>query len=226
MEPSSSPTADELGLDELGLDELELLVDLADAALSAALAGEPHLAPPLATLPEALHAHRGAFVTLHVDGALNGCIGDVAGRGPLAHAVTRLVLSAAFADPRLPPLEPEQYDRTTIQVSVLSAPQPVAAFGRAELTALLRPGVDGLIVRAGGRAGLFLPDVWEQLPDPDEFLDHLWRKAGVPPSVWPDSIERFGTQHVSRSAGRSARGGLNRRARPPAPGSGTLARRR
>lgn len=192
MAPSPSP-------DALDRHELEALVDIADDVLAAALAGRPYELPPVDAVPEALHACRGAFVTLTVDGALNGCIGDVAGNQPLHEAVARLALSAAFDDPRLPPLSAHQYERLTIEVSVLAPFEPVAADDRTELVALLRPHVDGVFIRAGHRSGLFLPGVWTQLPDPDDFLDHLWYKAGLSTSVWPETIDRFTTQHLGRA---------------------------
>lgn len=178
--------------------ELATLVDIADEALLAALSGVSCGLRSLDSLPPALSTRRGAFVTLTVDGELNGCIGDVAGRQALAHAVARLALAAAFDDPRLPALRPDQYERLAVEVSVLSPWSPVVAADRGELSAGLRPGIDGLMVGAGHRTGLFLPDVWDQLPDPDDFLDQLWRKAGLPASTWPDTILRFTTQRLRR----------------------------
>jgi AmmeMemoRadiSam system protein A len=184
----------------LDRDELATLVDIADDALLAALSGVSSDPRPLDSLPPALRTRRGAFVTLTVDGQLNGCIGDVVGRQALGHAVARLALAAAFDDPRLPALRPDQYERLAIEVSVLSPLSPVIAADRAELSAGLRPGIDGVVIGAGHRTGLFLPDVWDQLPDIDDFLDHLWRKAGLPASTWPDTVLRFTTQRLRRSA--------------------------
>ena len=178
--------------------ELAALVDIADEALLAALSGMSGGLRSLDSLPPALGARRGAFVTLTVDGELNGCIGDIAGRQALGHAVPRLALAAAFDDPRLPALRPDQYERLAIEVSVLSPLSPVVAADRGELAAGLRPGIDGLMVGAGHRSGLFLPDVWDQLPDTDDFLDQLWRKAGLPASTWPDTILRFTTERLRR----------------------------
>lgn len=181
--------------------ELATLVDVADRALVRALAGEAAAPPPLRALPPALAGRRGAFVTLTVAGSLNGCVGDVVGREPLAHAVARLAVAAAFDDPRLPALRADQYDDLLVEVSVLSPLVPVRADDRTELVAQLRPHVDGASIRRGRRSGLFLPDVWSQLPDPDDFLDHLWAKAGLPPQAWPDAVATFTTQHLVRPAG-------------------------
>jgi AmmeMemoRadiSam system protein A len=210
MAPSPSP-------EPLGLHELDRLVDLADDTLVAALTDRPSASPRLRALPAVLHRRRGAFVTLTVDGQLNGCIGDVAGRQPLASSVPRLALAAAFDDPRLPALRVEEYRHLTIEVSVLSEPDPIDASDRAELVAGLRPGVDGVIIGAGERTGLFLPDVWSQLPGADDFLDHLWRKAGLPASVWPDTIMRFTTQRRSRRTDGSDEAPPDRRLDAPGP---------
>ena len=179
--------------------ELTALVDIADEALLAALSGDSCGRRALGSLPPALSTRRGAFVTLTVDGELNGCVGDVVGRQALGHAVARLALAAAFDDPRLPALRPDEYERLAVEVSVLTPLSPVVAADRTELSAGLRPGIDGLVVCAGQRIGLFLPDVWDQLPDPEEFLDHLWLKAGLPASTWPDTIFRFATQCLHRA---------------------------
>jgi uncharacterized protein len=211
MAPSRSP--DPLP-DPLELHELEALVDIAEDVLAAALAGRPYELPPVDAVPEALRVRRGAFVTLDVDGVLNGCIGDVAGSQPLDEAIARLALAAAFDDPRLPPLQAHQYERLTIEVSVLSAFVPVVADDRTALVARLRPHVDGVVIRAGYRSGLFLPGVWRQLPEPDAFLDQLWHKAGLPASVWPDTIDRFTTQHLSRGARRHGGPRTDRREPP------------
>lgn len=183
-----------------------VLLDLADATLTRALVGDRPELPALHDLPQGLHQRQGAFVTLKVAGELNGCIGTLDGDEPLGHAVPRLALSAAFADHRLPPLRPADYDRLTIEVSLLSPLEPIAAFSREDLLTELRPGQDGVVVKANRRQGLFLPAVWEQLPDPEDFLDHLWHKAGLPPRTWPSGTQtyRFTARKLERDATRGA----------------------
>jgi AmmeMemoRadiSam system protein A len=179
MAPSPSP------------EDVELLLDVADDAIERALAGQRPKPPALDSLPPALRVPRGVFVTLRVGGELNGCIGAVDGVEPLGPAVARLAVSAAFGDPRLPALRPADRARLTIEISLLSPLVPIAAAGREELLSSLRPGTDGLVVAARGRRALFLPAVWEQLPQPDRFVDHLWAKAGLTPGTWPKGIETF-----------------------------------
>lgn len=196
--PSPEPLAD---------DEVELLLDIADKALVTALVGDRPALPALDTLPQSLHARTGAFVTLKVGGELNGCIGTLDGDEPLGHAVHRLALSAAFADYRLPPLRPTDYRDLTIELSLLSPLTPIDASTRGQLLDELEPGHDGIVVKTGSRQGLFLPSVWEQLPDAEDFLDHLWRKAGLAPRTWPPGLEtfRFRARKHERRAGTGGR---------------------
>ena len=184
MEPSRSP-------EPLGDDDVGVLLDLADAAIVRALRGEAPMLPALDALPPALRAAAGAFVTLKVRGELNGCVGTVERDEPLGVAVPRLALSAAFSDYRLPPLQPRDRDDLTIELSVLTPLVPMAATSRDELLAELVPHHDGLLIRAGARQAVFLPKVWDDLPAPDDFLDHLWRKAGLPFRAWPREMETF-----------------------------------
>jgi AmmeMemoRadiSam system protein A len=183
--------------------EAALLLDLADEAIVNGLRRRPPVVAELADLPPALHGARGVFVTLLVDGRLNGCIGSIDGDEPLGHAVGRLARSAAFADWRLPALRPGDYDSLVIEVSLLSPLEPVGAATRAELLDQLRPGTDGLVIEAGPRRGVFLPVVWEKVPDPDDFLDHLLDKAGIHLRSWPPTMQawRFTVEKLSRRAG-------------------------
>jgi AmmeMemoRadiSam system protein A len=144
--------------------------------------------------PQWLDAPGAAFVTLTIDGALRGCIGSLEAWRPLADDVRSNALSAAFGDPRFPPLGADEFANTAIEVSVLSAPEPFPIASRADAIARLRPGVDGVILEAGGRRGTFLPQVWEELPEPAEFLDHLARKAGLRYGYWSDEFRlwRYG----------------------------------
>lgn len=187
--------------------DVDALLDIAETAIATALAGHRPALPPLESLPPSLHRRVGAFVTLNVHGQLNGCIGTINGAEPLGHSVARLALSAAFADPRLPSLQPADYAHLDITISLLSPMSPIAAGSRADLKAALRPGHDGLVIHAGERQPLVLPTVWEQLPDPDDFLDHLWWKAGMRPRTGPAGMcaFRFSTQHHERRTGGVAR---------------------
>ncbi len=193
-----SPSADPRLLTE---DALALL-DLADRSIIEGLDGRPPVTPRAGELPAGLRAVVGTFVTLLVRGSLNGCIGTVEGVDPLGVAVHRLARAAAFADPRLPSLTRADLDHLTIEVSVLSPLARIECRSHEALRADLAVGVDGLLVDAGRREGVFLPSVWEQLPEPNAFLDHLYRKAGIEPRSWPRGMRawRFSVEKYRREA--------------------------
>lgn len=197
MEPS--PSRDP----HLGAEDVARLLDSADAAILEGLAGHSPEIIPLQELPDAFRRTLGSFVTLHVDDELNGCIGNVEGIEPLGHAVPRLAWSAAFADPRLPGLQPSERDRLTIEISLLSPLSALAADSYAALVANVQPGTDGVVVRAGRRQGLFLPSVWAQLSDAEAFVGQLFRKAGLVAGSWSTitQVYRFTTTTYRRGPG-------------------------
>jgi AmmeMemoRadiSam system protein B/AmmeMemoRadiSam system protein A len=146
--------------DALGVSGVKLLPD------------DPWLKPAHAT-----------FVTLSQNGRLRGCIGSLQAQRPLGEDVRHNARAAALSDPRFPPLTSEELASTRIEVSLLSTPKLLAFADHAELIAQLRPGEDGLILECGEACGTFLPQVWEGLPDPEQFVAELKRKAGLPPGV-------------------------------------------
>ncbi len=127
---------------------------------------------------------RGVFVTLKLAGQLRGCIGSLVGVEPVVVGVRRHAQDAAFHDSRFPPLTAAELAQVQIEISVLSEPQPLAYNGAADLLTRLVPGRDGVIIRRGPFSATFLPQVWEQLPQPERFLDHLCLKAGLPMDSW------------------------------------------
>lgn len=192
-------------LDALAIadDEAELLLDIAETAIRAALAGATAPDIDINDLPTPLRLPNGAFVTLHVAGRLNGCIGDVAGSAPLAVSVAELAIKAAFHDPRLPLLRRVDLAHLSIEVSLLSPHVEVPAGSRTELLQHVHPDDHGLVLAAGSRRALFLPDVWRQLPRPDDFVDQLLRKAGLPADAWPGDLAAavFTTTSIHRHLG-------------------------
>jgi len=133
------------------------------------------------------------FVTLHKHGNLRGCIGSLVAHRPLGEDVAANARAAAFHDPRFPPLAQDELADIDIEVSVLSSPEPIYPSDETELEGMLRPGVDGVILEYGPHRSTFLPQVWEQLPDPAQFLAHLKQKGGLPADFWhPDMrISRY-----------------------------------
>ncbi len=135
-----------------------------------------------------LQAPGACFVTLTHRGLLRGCIGSVWARRRLLEDVRSNARAAALADPRFPPLTAAELPSTRIEVSLLSVPSPLAAASEAEALAALRPGIDGLILDYAEAQATFLPQVWESLPAPHDFLVQLKRKAGLPAAFWAPAI--------------------------------------
>jgi len=128
--------------------------------------------------------HRGTFVTLTIDGQLRGCIGNIAPSEDILHGVRRNAVNAAFHDPRFHPLSKAEMERARIEVSILTKPQPLLFQGGRDLIEKLRIHVDGVIIQKGPAQATFLPQVWDQLPRPEDFLAHLCKKAGLSSDAW------------------------------------------
>jgi AmmeMemoRadiSam system protein A len=161
--------------------------------LKAASAASVAIAPELA-------AEGAAFVTLQKDGKLRGCIGSIVAHQPLIDDIAQNAQKAAFHDPRFPRLTLDEIKTGSIHIhiSVLSPQTPMTFTNEADLLAQIHPHRDGLILQDQGRRGVFLPSVWEQLPDARSFLGHLKRKAGLPETHWSDTVQvwRYVTEEV------------------------------
>lgn len=164
-----------------------VLLPLARAAIAERL----HLRGPHVHREDWLAEQGATFVTLHLSGQLRGCIGTIEPHRSVGEDTEANALAAAFRDPRFPALTVEEYERIDLEVSVLSPMEPVAYEDEADLLAQLRPGVDGLLLDAGWRRGTFLPQVWEQLPQPEHFLARLKAKAGFPARHWDPDWQFF-----------------------------------
>ncbi len=119
---------------------------------------------------------------------MRGCIGSLMAQRSLLDDVQANARAAALQDPRFAPLRSDELDRTTISVSLLSALRDMACRDEADALAQLRPGIDGLVFACAGRRSTFLPQVWEQLASPREFLGQLRRKAGLAEDFWSDQV--------------------------------------
>jgi len=128
------------------------------------------------------------FVTLTQQQRLRGCIGSLEAHRPLHEDVRANAVAAGFRDPRFPPLTAEEFDHTKVEVSLLSPQETIAFTDEADALASLRPGIDGVVLEHGHHRSTFLPQVWEQLPKPAEFLAHLKTKAGLPAAFWDSDI--------------------------------------
>jgi len=136
------------------------------------------------------------FVTLTQNGKLRGCIGSLAAYRKLALDVAENAVAAAFHDPRFAPLASGELTHTRIEVSLLAAAEAIDFVDEDDAIARLRPGIDGLILSYGERRATFLPQVWETLPDPRQFIAQLKLKAGLPVNLWDEkiSLARYGVQ--------------------------------
>ena len=170
---------------ELPTDAGLILLPLARSAIAHRL-GLDH--PAVVERAAWLEEPGASFVTLTSGrlpgGPLRGCIGTLQAHRPLREDVEANAVAAATRDPRFPPLSRAELEDAIVEVSVLSAPTALPVADEAELLARLRPGVDGVILSDAGHRATFLPQVWEQLPDPADFLAHLRRKAGLPAGHW------------------------------------------
>jgi AmmeMemoRadiSam system protein A len=166
--------------------EQRYLLNLARSVIEGKLnKGRPEPAPADPT--GALVEKRGCFVTLHSGKALRGCIGTIEPVQPLVEAVSENALNAAFRDPRFPPVTEKELSAVTLEISVLTVPETISFSSGEELKSLLKPGVHGVILEKGWQKSTFLPQVWEQLPDPEQFLGHLCQKAGLSADCWRES---------------------------------------
>jgi len=144
--------------------------------------------PPSFDESEWLNEPGATFVTLSCTGALRGCIGSLVAQRPLRIDVASNALAAAFSDPRFEPLSVREYHALEVEVSLLSPMQPLTVESENHALTRLRPGVDGVLLEYGRQRGTFLPQVWEQLPEPRAFLAHLKQKAGLPADFWADDV--------------------------------------
>ena len=170
--------------DKLTPEEQKTLLHLAREALEYGVRGDP--LPPLddSALTARLREAGASFVTLTEGGQLRGCIGALEPYQSLAEDVREHAVAAALEDPRFPPVSERELNRINIEVSRLTRPVSLPYRDADELLSKLHPYVDGVILRDGFRRSTFLPQVWEKIPDPAEFLGNLCYKMGVDPELW------------------------------------------
>jgi AmmeMemoRadiSam system protein A len=172
--------------------------DLGSALLAlarSAIAEKLGVAGPLDAVSHArLEEPSATFVTLKLAGGLRGCVGSLQAVRTLRDDVRANAVAAAFRDPRFPPLEASELARTSLEVSLLSAEERIEAASESELLARLRPGVDGVILEYGRHRATLLPQVWEHVSDPRDFLAALKHKAGLAEDFWCEGmlIRRYG----------------------------------
>jgi AmmeMemoRadiSam system protein A len=170
--------------EQLTSEEKKTLLRLARQALETGVRGGPLPHLDMASLTPALRAEGASFVTLTVRGNLRGCIGALEPYQPLAEDVREHAVAAALEDYRFPPVQESDLPGIEIEVSRLTMPVSLDYTDADDLLAKLRPGLDGVILRDGSRRATFLPQVWEKIPAPAEFLANLCYKMGTAPDTW------------------------------------------
>ncbi|HLF55386.1 MAG TPA: AmmeMemoRadiSam system protein A [Thermoanaerobaculia bacterium] len=198
MEPSRSPEP----IAALDPGERRTLAGIACGAIVAAVRARAFRLPA----PDGsarLAAPGASFVTLHRGGELRGCIGSIEPRRALVEDVAANARAAALEDIRFDPVVARELAELEVELSVLSPLSPLSAGSRAELLARLRPGVDGLVLEELHHRATFLPAVWEQLPEPIDFLAQLERKAGLAVGHWSTTLRFWRYAVESFPAGRA-----------------------
>lgn len=171
--------------------EAALAIELGPVLLAharQAIARELGLEAPPAPVDPRLAERGASFVTLTQGGELRGCIGSLNAHRPLGQDVEDNARGAAFRDPRFAPVTVQEWPGLGVEVSLLSAPEFMEFRDETEVLARLRPGIDGVIFFNGCQKATFLPQVWEQLPEPGNFLAALKRKAGLAVDFWGPNV--------------------------------------
>jgi uncharacterized protein len=160
------------------------LLSLARQSIENSVLGKPIPVLELESLSPLLQEQGASFVTLTSRGYLRGCVGALEPYQSLAEDVREHAIAAAFQDYRFPPVQAEEINDIEIEISYLTRPEVLKYENPTELPKILRPSIDGVVIRDGMRRATFLPQVWEKIPDPEEFLEQLCMKMGSPANLW------------------------------------------
>ena len=164
------------------------LLEIARQSIESGLAGGGALQLDSENLAGGFSISLGTFVTLTRSEKLRGCVGSLESSHPLAQAVANSAFNAAFRDSRFPQLAAVEFENTRIEISVLSKLESFPAVDRKDLLHRLCSWEDGLLLEDGHYRSTFLPKVWDMIADPEEFLDQLLVKAGLPGGYWSETI--------------------------------------
>ncbi len=148
-------------------------------------------------LTSVMKENRGVFVTLTIDDALRGCIGYIQPIKQLYEAVRDCAVNAAYSDPRFRPLSKDELGKVKIEISVLTVPAQLEYAGADDLLNKLTHE-DGVVLKKGMHQSTFLPQVWEQLPGKEQFLQHLSMKAGMGADAWKENDILIETYQVEK----------------------------
>jgi uncharacterized protein len=177
-------------------DEKMLLLKLARQSIELAVNRVPLPVLKLTDYSPTLQAEGAAFVTLTEEGELRGCIGALEPYQPLVQDVCEHAAAAALEDYRFPQVRPGEVSVLKIEISRLTRPVPLPYSRPEDLPGQLNPGVDGVVLQDGPRRATFLPQVWEKVASPTEFLGHLCMKMGAPANLWQRKVLQVSIYHV------------------------------
>lgn len=164
--------------------EKKTLLQIARGAIEAVVNNEQPPQLNLEEMPDRLTRIGASFVTITINDRLRGCIGTLEARQPLVIDVQEHALAAATQDHRFPPLKKDEFPHIHIEVSVLTPMKKLDYAHPSVLLNMIRPGNDGVVLINGSRRATFLPQVWEKIPSPEDFLSHLCLKMGDSPDLW------------------------------------------
>lgn len=171
-------------MDTLTESDKKILLQLARQTIERAVAGQARPKIELLNYSSRLQQDGASFVTLTRHGMLRGCIGALEAYQPLVQDVCEHAEAAALEDYRFSPVMLNEVNQLEIEISVLIPAVPFLYETADDLLKNLRPGIDGVVLHDGARRATFLPQVWEQLPDPEDFLNYLCAKMGSPGDLW------------------------------------------
>lgn len=173
-----------MSTDKLNENEKQTLLRIARESMEHAVKKEKMPPLDLNSMSELMRADGASFVTLTIHGNLRGCIGALEPYQALALDVREHAIAAALEDPRFPPVSPSELEKIEVEVSRLTVPERLEYTDAEDLLAKLRPNIDGVILRDGFHRATFLPQVWDKIPDKEDFLDNLCYKMGASQNLW------------------------------------------
>jgi AmmeMemoRadiSam system protein A len=174
----------------LSISDKKILLAIARQAIVQATQNKDVDDLDLSSFSRVLYEKGASFVTLHRkdNGQLRGCIGALDAYQSLVKDVQTHAIAAALEDYRFPPVTFHEVQNLTIEISRLTAPSKLNFTNPIDLPGMLKPGVDGVIIRDGSQQATLLPQVWKQLPDAEDFLTHLCQKMGVNHDYWKKKL--------------------------------------
>jgi AmmeMemoRadiSam system protein A len=175
--------------DKYSAQEKEYMLSLARQAIEQYLKYKEPPALKEQALTDNLKENRPCFVTLMYKGRLRGCIGMFEFNTPLYKNIISRAKAAATEDSRFLPVTADELKDINIEISILTEPQDLKFSSPEDLLNKIKPFEDGVILYTIYGASTYLPQVWEQLPDKEEFLSNLCEKHGAPANYWKDNYK-------------------------------------